>query len=185
MPKIVDHDAQRREIIAQAITLFVEQGYSGLGMRELAAALGMSKSALYHYFPGKEALFNAVVESVVQRDTSSLDADANMTFPERWNAFIAHIIAHEDDYVRDFLLLTEYARIREQDESAGVMHTAVEQYAGAIAAFLDVSHAAGQAVYFQLNGVIMQRLFDNRRTDLQTAMHWLFVQLNDSTAEPS
>ena len=59
MPKIVDHDAYRDELATRAVEVFRRRGYAGIGMREMAHELGMSKSALYHYFPSKEALFLA------------------------------------------------------------------------------------------------------------------------------
>ncbi len=59
MPKIIDHDAYKQELAGRAAVLFAEQGYSGLGMRKIAEALGLSKSALYHYFPSKKELFLA------------------------------------------------------------------------------------------------------------------------------
>ncbi len=54
--KAVDHDRQRDLILAQATTAFAEFGYPSASMARLAAACGLSKAALYHYFPGKDAL---------------------------------------------------------------------------------------------------------------------------------
>ena len=59
MPKIVDHEDFRQNLAARAAVLFAQYGYSGLGMRKIAEQLGLSKSALYHYFPTKKALFLA------------------------------------------------------------------------------------------------------------------------------
>ncbi|MGH1415040.1 MAG: helix-turn-helix domain-containing protein [Pelagimonas sp.] len=59
MPKIIDHDAYRLQLAGQAAALFAQNGYSGLGMRKIADALNISKSALYHYFPTKKDLFLA------------------------------------------------------------------------------------------------------------------------------
>ncbi len=57
------HEAGRERILEAAQRLFVEQGYKGLSMREIAAAVGVSKPALYHYFADKEALFLAILGS--------------------------------------------------------------------------------------------------------------------------
>jgi TetR/AcrR family transcriptional regulator, transcriptional repressor of aconitase len=67
MPKIVNHDAYRDEIAQRAASYFSEHGYSGVGMRGVAQYLGMSKSALYHYFPNKEALFLACTKQVIRQ----------------------------------------------------------------------------------------------------------------------
>ena len=49
----------KEKILSTAIGLFAEKGYSGLTMRQLAAALDMSVAGIYHYFPDKNALYLA------------------------------------------------------------------------------------------------------------------------------
>ncbi len=65
MPKIVDRDEYKKDLAKRAAGIFSEYGYAGIGMRGIAEHLGVSKSALYHYFPTKEALFLACTESVM------------------------------------------------------------------------------------------------------------------------
>jgi len=54
---------RRRAILQAALRVFGEQGYAGASMDDIAAAAGITKGAIYGYFPGKEALLAAVVES--------------------------------------------------------------------------------------------------------------------------
>ncbi|NEQ51175.1 MAG: TetR/AcrR family transcriptional regulator [Leptolyngbya sp. SIO3F4] len=56
MPKIVDKAAKRQEILEAAIAVFVEKGYHGAKMADIAVAAGMGKGTLYEYFPTKESL---------------------------------------------------------------------------------------------------------------------------------
>jgi AcrR family transcriptional regulator len=181
MPKIVDHDAQRAAIVATAAQMFVEQGYSGLGMRELARALGMSKSALYHYFPSKEALFAAVTESVLASDIAAFDMQALATasFAEKLDALLDHVESHEAWYVQQIHILLEYVRVRDGATGAASMRLAAEQYAGAMADFLGVSADVGWALYCQINGVIMQRHLDGGMTDFRGALHWVVRSLTE------
>ena len=51
-----------RRILDGSTELFVKHGYHGLAMREIAAAVGVSKPALYYHFRDKESLFVAVLE---------------------------------------------------------------------------------------------------------------------------
>ena len=60
MPKIIDHEARRRQVFEGSLDLFSNHGYSGLGMRQLAA-LGVSTGSLYHYFPNKSSLFEGML----------------------------------------------------------------------------------------------------------------------------
>ena len=68
-------DAQRR-LIEAAFRLFSEpRGYASVTVSEIAAAAGIAKGSVYRYFPSKEALFTAVVESLCQ-DTAERFAAA-------------------------------------------------------------------------------------------------------------
>jgi len=53
----------RELILATAKTLFSQQGYHGLAMRQISESLGVAKSALYYHFKDKEELFLAILES--------------------------------------------------------------------------------------------------------------------------
>jgi AcrR family transcriptional regulator len=52
----------REEIISAAHTLFVEQGYHGTSMRQIAEDAGLALASIYNHFSGKEELFTAVFE---------------------------------------------------------------------------------------------------------------------------
>lgn len=44
--------------------LFLQQGYAGTTMEEIAAAAGLTKRTIYNIFPDKEALFRQIVAGV-------------------------------------------------------------------------------------------------------------------------
>ncbi len=60
-PKGASDDEQRGVIANAAWRLFVDKGYGGTTMQDVAAACGMSKRTVYRLFPGKTELFAAVV----------------------------------------------------------------------------------------------------------------------------
>jgi TetR/AcrR family transcriptional regulator len=49
-------ERRRRDILHAALQAFRERGYHGTTLEDIAARLGVRKSALYHYFPDKEAI---------------------------------------------------------------------------------------------------------------------------------
>jgi len=51
---------RRALIVAAAAELFVERGYAGTSMREIAGRVGLLAGSVYHYYPAKENLFLAV-----------------------------------------------------------------------------------------------------------------------------
>jgi AcrR family transcriptional regulator len=59
--------AERREASREAITaaaqrLFAEHGFAAVTVDQIAHAAGLAKGAVYHHFPSKEAVFEAVFE---------------------------------------------------------------------------------------------------------------------------
>lgn len=52
-----------REIILQeALNLFSSKGYAAVSMRDIATAVGIRASSIYHHFSGKQELFEALVQ---------------------------------------------------------------------------------------------------------------------------
>ena len=49
-------DPLRHRIIVEATRQFVERGFDGTSMREIADACGVTKAALYYHYPGKADL---------------------------------------------------------------------------------------------------------------------------------
>ncbi len=47
---------RRDEILHSALKAFREGGYHGTTLEQIAGSLGLSKAALYHYFPDKESI---------------------------------------------------------------------------------------------------------------------------------
>jgi len=54
-------EARPGELLAAALELFVEKGYAGTRVEEVAQRAGVSKGTLFLYFPSKDELFKAVV----------------------------------------------------------------------------------------------------------------------------
>lgn len=57
----VDQSDRRTEIIEISTGLFLERGFSGTSMSQLAKACGIRKASFYHHFRSKDELFIACV----------------------------------------------------------------------------------------------------------------------------
>ena len=49
MPKIVDHDLYRKQLLASCAALFAQHGYAGVTMKQIAKAAGVTRVALDQY----------------------------------------------------------------------------------------------------------------------------------------
>ncbi|GAA6180935.1 hypothetical protein NBRC116594_23730 [Shimia sp. NS0008-38b] len=131
MPKIVDHDSHRAELALRAASYFSEHGYGGVSMRKIAAHLGVSKSALYHYFPTKEALFLASTEAAMQAIPAP-DALSAAT-PEEQMAQLSAAMA--PSFGAEMALLFDYLRGKTAAEIAAddAMQLALSAYRSTVA----------------------------------------------------
>lgn len=74
--KNLNAPSSREKILEVAESLFAVGGYSGVGMRQIATAVGLSKSSLFHHFPTKLALYGEVLDRVLERLEWRLRDDA-------------------------------------------------------------------------------------------------------------
>lgn len=69
-----------KAILATATHMFLELGYDGVAMENIATATGVSKGTLYARYPSKEALFTTVIQDrVTQWSLASAQQDHLLT----------------------------------------------------------------------------------------------------------
>ena len=66
-PRPTRSDAQRQIILEAASMLFIEKGFAGTNINDIADAVGTTRTALYYYFPSKEAMLEALTEEVTEK----------------------------------------------------------------------------------------------------------------------
>ncbi|EWM42258.1 bacterial regulatory s, tetR family protein [Bordetella holmesii 41130] len=57
--------APRERILEAAAALFARSGYEGSSIADLACAIGVSKAAIYHYYPTKQDIYDAIIVEVL------------------------------------------------------------------------------------------------------------------------
>jgi len=58
--------SKRQQILDGAIRTFLQNGYEGTGMNQVADASGVTKQTIYSHFGDKEGLFTAIVEELTE-----------------------------------------------------------------------------------------------------------------------
>src|SRR5690625_1519546 len=72
VPRIVDHDARRGELVAAALRVITTEGFAAASVRRVAHEAGCSAGALRHYFPRHDALVAAVLDEVTRAAAARL-----------------------------------------------------------------------------------------------------------------
>jgi AcrR family transcriptional regulator len=91
-----EDSSKRRQILDGARQVFMDLGFDGASMNEIARAAGVSKGTLYVYFADKSRLFEAIVEDEALQKGKivyNLDPgrDAETTLREFGRAYIGSI----------------------------------------------------------------------------------------------
>jgi AcrR family transcriptional regulator len=74
VPRIVDKQAKRAEIIGAATEVFSRHGFQGAAVDDIAVAAGVSKGTVYGYFESKEDLFFAAFAAFQAQIAGELEA---------------------------------------------------------------------------------------------------------------
>ena len=67
-----------KEILEAALQLFVEKGFAGTRLDDVAERAGLSKAAIYLYFEDKTALLRAVIRQTVSAKIEAVEAMAKV-----------------------------------------------------------------------------------------------------------
>lgn len=94
----------RTRIIRAARTLFHEQGYGATGVATIQREAGVKPGSFYHFFPGKEALLEAVLDDYL----AALEPELIEPVTGRTKDPLAKVFALLDGY-REALVQSEFA----------------------------------------------------------------------------
>lgn len=73
------HADRRTSILEAATTAFAARGFDGARTLEIAEAAGVSEALLYRHFPSKQALYDAVLERLIEEQDRNI---ATLHLPE-------------------------------------------------------------------------------------------------------
>jgi AcrR family transcriptional regulator len=75
-PSLGEHRAETIDRLIDAYAeLVLQQGYASVSLADVAAKAGLARTAIYNYFPDREALLFAWTHRDVQRTLAELDED--------------------------------------------------------------------------------------------------------------
>lgn len=67
MPKKIDHEARKQEILQAALKVFAREGYRNSNLSLIAAQCSLSRPTIYQYFTDKEEIYHYAVKLVTSR----------------------------------------------------------------------------------------------------------------------
>lgn len=82
----MENNILEEKIIAVAKEVFIEKGFDGTSMSDIAARVGINRPTLHYYYRTKERMFQAVFLSIIQSFIPKIQdvfIDDNKSFPEK------------------------------------------------------------------------------------------------------
>jgi AcrR family transcriptional regulator len=199
MPKIVDREQYRKQLLTQSFELFAEIGYGKITMRQLAQKLGISTGTLYHYFPTKEAMFLQLVEELVQRDIAHFLIEAESVAPDirsRVNAIINFTKDNLDYFSKQLIICLDYYQQQAgcadpltknlSQRSVSIFEELDRKTILAINHYLQVdNYAIGEFILTFMNGLLVCQLYNPNLTNWDAQMEILTEAIVMMSNKPS
>jgi TetR/AcrR family transcriptional regulator len=113
------HGIKRQAVLREAAASFNSRGYHGTSLSEIAASLGVTKAALYHYFPNKNALLAGCFDYAMTAAFASLERGRKegRNGRERLVLTIAGYVAELIDDLNCCVVLMEEQALEPEDKA--------------------------------------------------------------------
>jgi AcrR family transcriptional regulator len=112
----LDVDERRAQLIALGERLFTSLSYSELSMARIAREAGISKALLYHYFPSKQAYFEATLRAAAEELRERTEPDASLPPAQQLerslDVYLGWIEEHTEAYNKLIITAGEVAEVR-------------------------------------------------------------------------
>jgi AcrR family transcriptional regulator len=183
VPKIVDREEYRKELLTQCFNIFAERGYGATTMRQISQGLGVSTGTLYHYFPNKRALFEQLVEEVTNRDILIVSAEfQEIQGVENKLNFVGKYLTEQEDYqVKWMYIMVDFFQTQDAEE---VIHNdfwerVLQRFVLLVYDLLGVEDLVlANFVISFIDGIIIEKLLKNEMVDFNQQCQLLGKMLN-------
>lgn len=102
MPRYVDHDDRRFQIINATLDVIAKEGPTGLNFRAVAGRMGGSSTIVTHYFSTKQELLDALVENLATWPDEVHELEVGVNDPrDRLRLFLRWLLPCDEQGLRD------------------------------------------------------------------------------------
>ncbi|MBD0389128.1 MAG: TetR/AcrR family transcriptional regulator [Nostoc sp. C3-bin3] len=170
MPKIVDHEQYRKELLDKCFDLFAQKGYGSITMRQIAEGLGVSTGTLYHYFSSKQALFEQLAQEICEQDLSTALAELEgaQTLQESMEALGRYLVKNEDYFIKWTYIWIDFCQHKDSEEMLknSIFKRTNQRYQEAISDLLGIQDSVlASFVLSFVDGLILEKLWGNETID--------------------
>jgi AcrR family transcriptional regulator len=146
VPKIVDHDQRRLELVDATWRIIARHGIEGATMREIAAEAGFANGALKPYFPTKDHLITFAFGHVFNRTNQRIaDMSAGKVGLEALRAFCQEILPLDEDRINEARIVIPFWQKALTDPTKTELHEAsMNQWRATLEGYLHQARIRGE-----------------------------------------
>jgi AcrR family transcriptional regulator len=144
-------DARREQLVALGVEMFSERPFDEVSIDDIAAAAGISKGLLYHYFPSKRDFYVAVVRHSADEMQAITETDPDLAPLERLSAGLDRYLEYVDTHARGYATVLR-AGIGSDPEVAAIVEGVRSAMAGRILDDMTVERDAPASVRIAVRG---------------------------------
>lgn len=119
-----DFEEKQRGLLASAAAVFAELGMDKASMAQIAAHSGVSKALLYHYYPGKDSLIFAIIEThLLELDDALTEAEAEYATlppPERLRHLVRTVLDNYEGADNEHIVQLNAKRALSDEQKAAL-----------------------------------------------------------------
>lgn len=162
MPKIVDHDQRRMELVDATWRIIARHGIEGATMRDIAVEAGFSNGALKPYFPTKDDLLTFAFRHVFNRTNQRIALSTfNQTGTAAIRAMGLEIFPIDEDKVNEARIVIPFWQKAVTDPGKMAIHRdAMAQWRLALMRHLGEGRQAGDITTGVQDAVIREQLMN-------------------------
>ena len=170
MPKIVDHDQRRQELVETTWRIIARRGLSGATMRQIAHEAGYANGALKPYFATKDELLEATYQLVFERSDRRIEeALRGRRGLQALRALCLEVLPVSPDLVDEARLVIAFWNGAAHDpDEAALASGALDRWRSRILSTLDQAQADGElregVDHARVAGLLLGQLFGSQVT---------------------
>ena len=160
MPKIVNHNEYRQELLEKSLHLFTRKGYHNINMKEIAAEIGVSTGTLYHYFPSKESMLAEMIAWIGDKNVDEYlrRTDSVENINDRFDMIVDFWKEKGELYENIMLLAIDMYRNTDIEQWKPVYSFFAERYTAGMSDRLNISRQFARSIFIYFIGLSFHSL---------------------------
>ena len=162
MPKIINHEKKKEQIIQYAFDSIVENGVKGSTVRQIAKLAEMTPGQIRYYFPNHSELLNAVMSTVelkIRRRIEIIFTSENLNTVDKAKASLLSVLPLDQERLADMEVWMAF-RYDIHEYGQSTLDDGIDQLCNSVLTLLKNEHLLKDNLNIHLNSMKLHALID-------------------------